>query len=615
MHSALEHALNRTCRGRTTQMLIGAIAAISTFSLASAAHAGTYVINDCPSAPGNPSDSGPWTVFGAPQNTKGTCTGGVGSWIGPEGGSMSPGALDGVQVATPGGSGISIRHAKVWWSVPQQTSGATTFALAAVNSGLVEEADTPKSSPTVPDEWALPSSTTEITLADYCSNDDAGNGCYFGQGENPNLEFFGAELTLETGELPSGSVTGGALAGGGTLSGTGALTFSAQDSYTGVRSVQLLLDGKLAAQKDYITECPYTNFAACPTTRSDTISWDTAQAPDGSHELALQITNAATNTTIIDDHTITTHNSPTFSSTPTVAGSATIGGTLTATAGTTGSDPDAGPLKTRPQWERCNSTGSACVAIPGATGTSYNLAADDEAHTLRYLETATNNDGSTVAESAAFGPIQPVGESKEAKEKREAKEAAETKATKEAAEAKQAQEAKEAKEKSSSTGTNGANGINGTDGTASADVVSAGTPVLVSVSPGGSLGLVPLGSSAKWVVSLKVSPTRVRRHTRIKLTGTVSTNPRPTNGKLIDLQARSAATVWKGHGSHRHRVTVYGKWVTFQALRATTNGTFSSSYTFKLGGNHTYQFQAVAPAEGQYLNPTGTSPISTVHEI
>jgi hypothetical protein len=55
--------------------------------------------------------------------------------------------------------------------------------------------------------------------------------------------------------------------------------------------------------------------------------------------------------------------------------------------------------------------------------------------------------------------------------------------------------------------------------------------------------------------------------------------------------------------------------VTFQAFRARSNGTFSSVYKFKLGGHHTYQFQAVAPAEGQYRNPTGDSSTITVKEI
>ncbi len=101
----------------------GILAILTALALAASARAGTYVINDCPSAPTSPSDSGPWTVFGAPQNTKGSCSGGPGNWIGPEGGYMGPASLDGVQVAVPAGSGITIRAARVWWFVPRQVLG------------------------------------------------------------------------------------------------------------------------------------------------------------------------------------------------------------------------------------------------------------------------------------------------------------------------------------------------------------------------------------------------------------------------------------------------------------------------------------------------------------
>jgi hypothetical protein len=276
--------------------------------LAGRAHAGTYVIDNCPSAPGANENAGPWTVFGAPQNVKGTCTGGIGNWIGPLGGSMSPGSVDGVQVSVPAGSAITIRGAKVWWYVPHQISGADTFAIAGVNTGGVEEAGTPKDSSLTPDEWTLPSNTTELTLADYCSNDDAGAGCSFGGGENPDLELLGAQLTVEDNSPPSATVTGGALAGAGTLSGTDALTYNAQDGDSGVRLVQLLLDGRAVAEHDYLAECPYQNFAACPTSLSGELRWSTSAASNGTHEVSLRVVSAAGDAAIVDDHPITLNN-------------------------------------------------------------------------------------------------------------------------------------------------------------------------------------------------------------------------------------------------------------------------------------------------------------------
>jgi hypothetical protein len=305
------HQLRKASSGvRTPVAGILTVTMLLVLVLAGRAHAGTYVINDCPSAPTSPGDSGPWTVFGGPQADKGACSGGSGDWIGPLGGSMSPAGLDGVQVAVPSGSGITIHEAKVWWSVPHQISGADTFAIASTNTGTVGTAATPLDRSTTPDDFILPSSSTWFTLADYCSNDYYGQGCTFGGGENANLQLFGAQLTLSDNNLPAGTVTGGELAGAGPVAGTQSLAFNASDADTGVRTAQLLSDGKVVAQMDYLAQCPYTSFAACPTTRSDTISWNTSSVANGSHELALRIIDAAGNTTVVDDHAITLNNPP-----------------------------------------------------------------------------------------------------------------------------------------------------------------------------------------------------------------------------------------------------------------------------------------------------------------
>jgi hypothetical protein len=300
---------------------------------ASGASAGTYVINNCPAAPGGNGDPGPWTVWGAPQNTKGSCAGGPGDFIGPLGGSLAPAQLDGVQVVAPAGSGITIREATVWWFVPHQASGADTFALASANTGIVEEAATPANRSSTPDKFVLPSTTTELTLADYCSNDDAGAGCVFGGGENPNLELLGSELTLADSSLPGGSVTGGALVAGGTLAGTESLSYNAADGSSGVRLVQLRVDGNVVAQKDYLASCPYTDFVACPPSVSDTISWNSASVADGEHALELVAESAAQNTSVLYDGTIHTQNAAKVSSLGALPGPGTAGRTALSPTG------------------------------------------------------------------------------------------------------------------------------------------------------------------------------------------------------------------------------------------------------------------------------------------
>ena len=131
-----------------------------------------------------------------------------------------------------------------------------------------------------------------------------------------------------------------------------------------------------------------------------------------------------------------------------------------------------------------------------------------------------------------------------------------------------------------------------------------------AASPGGGAP----GVAARWSVSLRVSPRRVHRHTRITLSGRVATSPRPPDGKLVYLQARAVELAWKGRGRARHRVGEAGPWIIFRALRANADGTFKATYRFRLGGHHSYQFEAVSPQEGGYENPSGQSAPVMVRE-
>ncbi len=63
------------------------------------------------------------------------------------------------------------------------------------------------------------------------------------------------------------------------------------------------------------------------------------------------------------------------------------------------------PLAYSYQWQDCNSTGEACVAIGGAVNQSYYPAKSDEGHTLRAQVIAVNSGGSTAAVSAATGLV------------------------------------------------------------------------------------------------------------------------------------------------------------------------------------------------------------------
>jgi hypothetical protein len=450
--------------------------------------------------------------------------------------------------------------------------------------------------------WTLPQGARDFEAFVNCTTDHSSTNCYFANSTQvPALN--NITLTLVDGVSPTITNVSGTLASAAAHGSTGAgeetLSFTGSDTDSGVRSATVTLTPQGSGSPftktiDFSAQCPYNSWNACPVTQNaNGVTVDTASLKDDSYAVSLTVTDAGGNVASDSLGTVATHNAPTSSAPPTVTGSPIVGQTLTATPGTVSSNPGAGSLTVVGQWFRCDGSGANCQPIPGSTGTSYNLTASDIATTIRYRETVSNNDGSVVGQSASLGPIQHSGETKEEREAREAKEA------------------------SGSNGSNGANGANGAAGSGGSNGSAATNGLTINLNPGGSTSgsSVLFGSASRWSISLSVSPRKVRRRSMIKLSGRVATSPRPGNGKLVYLQARSLGQVSKRVGRRRRKVLVYGKWVTFQALRAKSNGTFASTYKFRLGGRHTYQFQAVAPAEGQYRNPTGISKAIAISEV
>jgi len=90
-------------------------------------------------------------------------------------------------------------------------------------------------------------------------------------------------------------------------------------------------------------------------------------------------------------------NGPSNSVRPSVSGTAVVGHTLTVSNGSWSPTPSS---FTR-QWQRCDSDGSSCVNISGATGQSYGVRADDVGHRVRALVTAHTSSGQTTVASSA----------------------------------------------------------------------------------------------------------------------------------------------------------------------------------------------------------------------
>jgi outer membrane protein assembly factor BamB len=96
---------------------------------------------------------------------------------------------------------------------------------------------------------------------------------------------------------------------------------------------------------------------------------------------------------------------PSNSAPPSISGNTTEGQTLAETHGSWTNSPTSFTY----QWQRCDTSGTSCSAIPGATSNSYTLAAADVGDTIRVQETASNpRPIAAPATSAPTAVVQPA---------------------------------------------------------------------------------------------------------------------------------------------------------------------------------------------------------------
>jgi streptogramin lyase len=122
-------------------------------------------------------------------------------------------------------------------------------------------------------------------------------------------------------------------------------------------------------------------------------------AADGEHTLRLAVTatNAIGSATATSAQSTLVVSPPVNTAAPTVAGSVQVGSTLTGTSGTWTGTPT---ITYGYKWLQCNSSGSGCAAIGGATAITYVPVVGDAGHTLRFEVTASNAAGAAAAQSS-----------------------------------------------------------------------------------------------------------------------------------------------------------------------------------------------------------------------
>jgi hypothetical protein len=179
------------------------------------------------------------------------------------------------------------------------------------------------------------------------------------------------------------------------------------DHRTGARSVDTnLLDRERAVRNHRGRGYFYVRLTGCLIAGSllaggFLLGEGTAQGAPGSSNLA----GAENYDLVYTTTTSPTPAPPKDTSPPSISGSLIVGGTLTAAPGTWTNSPTSFSY----QWVECNTSGTKCTVIPGATGSAYNITTSDIGHTIRVLVTASNASGHASVVAAATGAV-PVPE-------------------------------------------------------------------------------------------------------------------------------------------------------------------------------------------------------------
>jgi hypothetical protein len=229
-----------------------------------------------------------------------------------------------------------------------------------------------------------------------------------------------ANLLLTNNATPNATGIGGTLLNPDAR-GTQELTFTASDpAGPGVYAVTAQIDGKALYSGN-----PDNNGGKCvpvgssgstlmfdysqPCRLSESVDLpiDTADVADGQHTLKVTVEDAAQNSSVVYDSTITTKNAPAASSLPTILAPSQVfvGAALSTHPGTWTAPVGAGTVAYGYQWESCDAQDNNCQTIAGAQNATYTPTPADIGHTLRLIVNASDSDGLSPAMSAATSTV------------------------------------------------------------------------------------------------------------------------------------------------------------------------------------------------------------------
>ena len=298
-----------TARSSIARVLLLTI--IATLASTDLARAGTYPMRSC-NVPGHRSAStGPWQWQAIP-NAAATnhCAGGGGFGFALPGSHELQRETAAVVNLTRPSQGaqrvIAIRRARLWMIARLSGHGSALYAVAQsiAANGAVQQTGIfgPPGGDAVASPYLSPvlaQDTASFGVLLVCSGSTSGS-CH-ADATHP-LEIRGTEITLEESVPPDAAIVGGALTAPGSQSGVRAVSYSVVDHESGVAKVEVMLGDVVVAGRDLSgdpSQCSYSDFAACQPTRNEDLAVDTRAVADGTHPLALRVTDAAGNRRLV----------------------------------------------------------------------------------------------------------------------------------------------------------------------------------------------------------------------------------------------------------------------------------------------------------------------------
>jgi hypothetical protein len=209
---------------------------------------------------------------------------------------MPWGFIAGVSMESP--PAIAIRRVKLWLVARLRSTGSQFYSVVengnATSANVVDLFGAPGGSTlTTPYVSPLLPSDTRIYLVLVGCSGGTGEPCT--ATDTNILDVRGAEVTLEEGSAPTGSIDGGELMADGPQSGVRALAYTAGDLESGVARVSAIIGKTVVGTADFVGDCAYAALAACPQARNGSISVDTRKVADGIYPVSLRVTDAAGN--------------------------------------------------------------------------------------------------------------------------------------------------------------------------------------------------------------------------------------------------------------------------------------------------------------------------------